>query len=124
VDDVTVNDVTTDDVTSLVDVATIGQSYLAEHHKYAEVNEVEHPPGLLWTAVRRMQSRSEQIWAVADCICVRWEGYVTYVNDCQGLGVAEDSAAPLSDDPLVDHPKEAPLLGYSKEEFFSYGSGV
>ena len=45
----------------------------------------------------------------------------TYVNDCQGLGVAEDSAAPLSDDPLVDHPKEAPLLGYSKEGIFQAG---
>ena len=40
----------------------------------------------------------------------------TCVNDCQGLGVAEDSASPLSSDPLVGRPKEAPLLGYSKED--------
>jgi len=47
-DDVTVDDVTMDDVTSLGDVATIGQSCLAERHKYAEVNDLEHP---LWLVV-------------------------------------------------------------------------
>ena len=46
-----------------------------------------------------------------------------YAHDYQGLGVAEDSAAPLSGDPVVGKPKEAPLLGYilTQKRFMEYG---